>query len=260
MRQRFDREAIAYWLFKDRIPVTKALIVVNAATFFAVTLFALGSLVDYTECATNTVQRMPWTLVVYPLIGSGGVIAVLFSCYWLWFAGGGLERSWGSTKFAAFFLSMSAISAAGVLLGGWLVGQMTGLLPVVGVTGLLLPLAGATIAFAMMNPEQEILFFLIVPMKLKYLALLDVALVLLGFGRPYILIGILALLGCAYSYWYVKGARFEWSPRARRDNVTRVRPRRSLLGRLNPFSRSKARRERERLRKLFEDSGMGDDK
>ena len=247
------RDKIVYWLFKDRIPVTKLLIVVNAATFFAVTLFKLGTVLLYTMYATTTVWQMPWTLFTYPLIGSGGVIGVLFSCYWLWVAGGTLERSWGSSKFAGFFFVMSAISALGVLAGGWFVGQETWLL------GLMLPLAGLTIAFAMANPNQEILFFFILPLKLKYLALLDVAFVLLGFGQQHIVIGICALLGCAFSYWYVRGGHYVGSARRSDDRVIRVRPpKKSILSRLNPFSWFRSRRDRDRLRKLFDDSGMGD--
>lgn len=253
MRQGFDREAIAYWLFKDRIPVTKLLIVTNAATFFAVMLFTLDIIPFYTACTTATFQQMPWTFFVYPLIGAGDVLGMLFSLYWLWVAGGSLERNWGSSKFTVFFFIMSAVSALGVLAGGWIVNQNTVVL------GLLLPLAGLTIAFAMLNPEQEILFFLIIPMKLKYLALLDVALVLLGFGRQNIVIGICALLGCAFAYWYVTSGRYEQGARDSGNRVLIVHPRRkSFLGWLNPFSWIKSRRERDRLRKLFEDSGLDD--
>ncbi len=239
-------------MFRDRIPLTKGLILSNAITFFLIALGRLQIIPDLLAYSPDTVTIRAWTLVTYPLVAGGDVIGILFSCYWLWIAGGTLERSLGTTRFGVFFFLMSAISALGLLAGTLLSGAA------IGAQGLWLPLAGTTVAFAMMNPEQQILFFFIIPMKLKYLALLDVALVLLSYGRISLILGVTALAGCAYAYWYVRrGAAFGWdSVRRERPPVVRVRQRPSLLSRLNPFARLRERRERKRLEDLFRKSGM----
>jgi hypothetical protein len=126
------------------------------------------------------------------------------------------------------------------------------------VIGLWLPLAGVTVAWAMLNPEQQILFFFIIPMKLKYLALLDVALVLISYGQIHLALGLFALLGCAFSYWYILPHDFGLSRSRDRGQVVRVHPRRGFLHKLNPFGWIKEKRDKDRLKKLFEDS-FGDD-
>jgi hypothetical protein len=147
---------------------------------------------------------------------------------------------------------MCAISALGLWAGSILIN-----LPV-SLVGLWLPLAGVTIAWAMMNPEQQILFFFIIPMKLKYLALLDVALVLISYGQIHLLLGLFALLGCAFSYWYILPHDFATRTRQDRGQVVHIRRRQSIMHKLNPFGWIKDKRDKDRLRKLFDDS-FGDD-
>lgn len=239
-------------MLRDRIPLTKALIISNAVTFFLIALGRLQIIPNLLAYSPDALMTHAWTLVTYPLVAGGDVIGILFSCYWLWIAGGTLERSWGTTRFGVFFFLMSAISALGLLAGALLSGVA------IGAHGLWLPLAGTTVAFAMMNPEQQILFFFIIPMKLKYLALLDVALVLVSYGRISLILGIAALAGCAYSYWYVRGGgELAWGgTRRERPPVVRVRQKPSIFRRLNPFARLRERRERKRLEDLFRKSGM----
>ncbi|MBI2843771.1 MAG: rhomboid family intramembrane serine protease [Armatimonadetes bacterium] len=257
MRGETVTEKFVYWLVVDRIPVTKLLILVNIATFLAVVLFgaARSALVPYLAYESRLVVLMPWTLITYPLIAlTFSPINLLFQGYWLWVTGGSLERSWGSRTFAIFFFAMSAISAIGLFIGGML-GHTNS-----SAAGLWLPLAGLTVAFAMLNPEQQILFFFIIPMKLKYLALLDVAIVLVSYGRVSLALGIFALAGCAFSYWYVRtGRSFDFPVRRQdRGEVIRLYNKPSLLAKLNPLKWIREYKERKRLRDFFDKSGFKD--
>ncbi|OFX16736.1 MAG: hypothetical protein A2Z18_04050 [Armatimonadetes bacterium RBG_16_58_9] len=252
-----NTDKIAHWLFADRIPATKLIIVSNAATFFAVILFKAHIVGDYLTYSSTDVFRQPWSVVTYPLVGAScSPLCVLFACYWLWVAGGSLERSWGSRTYLAYFAAACAVSVAGLLAGGQILGILTF------ANGLWLPLAGVTIAFAMLNPEQQILCMFIIPLKLKYLALLTVGLVLVAYGQTHPLLGVFALSGAAFSYWYVTSGKqhgFQSKRGRDRGKVVRVRGRRWFLGRFNPFRRARRRREESDVRKLFERSGIEDE-
>ena len=242
-------DRFTYWLIRDRIPLVKLLILSNVVTFFLIALGNLYVIEHYTIFDAARLMASPWTLLTYTFLGSkDGPISLLFAGYWLWIAGGSLERSWGSTRFAAYFFTTCVISALGLFAGAWVTRDTVAL------AGLWLPLSGVTIAFAMLNPEQQILFFFVIPLKLKYLALLDVGIVLVAYGRANPLLGVMALAGCAYSYWYVRGRRaFAWSrgPR-RRPEVIRVHRGKSALRWLNPLNWYREYRDRKRLRDLFD--------
>lgn len=249
-------ERVSYWLFKDRIPLTKLLIAVNVLTFFMIA-FGARFVVDLLAFSSVSVLAKPWTMVTYPLAAACcNPINLLFQGYWLWVVGGSLERSWSTRTFAVFLIIVTVITALAFVVGGFITGRFVML------SGLWLPLAALTMAFAMMNPEQQILFFFIIPLKLKYLAIITVALVFLGYGRQNPVLGILALSGCAYAYWYVRaGSRLDFNPTRREDRVQVIHVHRKpgVFSRLNPSNWLKEYRERKRLRDFFDRSGFRDD-
>ncbi len=246
-----------YWLFSDRIPVTKSVIISGIVTFLLI-VFGMDVLRDLLAYASTTFRIAPWTAFTYPLVGAYDPISLLFASYWMWVAGGSLERSWGSRTFAVYFFVMSAITAVALLAATVVTGVPTYS------AGLWLPLAGVTVAWGMSNPEQQILFFFIIPMKLKYLALLDVVLVLVSFARPNPLVAVFALAGCAASYWYIRQGRSldfgaPRQPRQHRQGeVLRVYDRRSFWSKLSPLQWYRNWRERKRLKDFFDKSGFGE--
>lgn len=255
MRGYTTQDKIKFWLFADRIPLTKLLIVANVATFLAAEVLHYEPLAFYLGFTPGSLAVVPWTILTYPLLGLCGVLCLLFQGYWMWVAGGSLERSWGTRRFALYFFTMSVISAIGIGAGALLIGRDIGL------AGLWLPIAGVTVSFAMLNPDEQILFLFILPLKLKYLALLDAAIVLVSYGRVHPLLGLFALAGCAYAYSYVRPPR--WMPRKPYDDgkIVRVKPRRGRQS-INPLRKLEEKKQRESLEKLFERSYReeGDDK
>jgi membrane associated rhomboid family serine protease len=200
MQSRYTVENVKDWLIRDGIPAVKLIILANVLTLFLI-ISRVGTIKNYLSFYTPSLFLTPWTIFTYPLLAAGDVISLLFAGYWLWVAGGALERSWGTRSFSIYFFLMSAVTAIGFYLGTLITGQ-----PMV-LAGLWLPLAGATIAFAMRNPEETILFFFVIPLKLKYLALIDIVFVFAAYGSMSPVMGIFALLGCAFSYLYVKRIR-----------------------------------------------------
>lgn len=266
MRGYTTSEKLVYWLTHDGIPATKLIIVVNVFTFLLAWMKYGGYLEAYLGFHVLTALRAPWTLFTYPLLGMIGPIGLLFGGYWLWIAGGSLERTWGTRTFVEFFFVISAISAAGLYLGHLATGAF------VAAIGLWLPLAAVTVAFAMLNPEQTILFMFIIPLKLKYLAALSAGLVFLSYGAigeesttlgSQLFMGLFALSGCAAGYWYARhGTRLDlgrsrWSSR---DNVIRIKPSGARQRRTGLLGWYKEYRDRKRLKDLFERSNHDDER
>ncbi len=248
------RDKLEYWVLRGGMPITKLIIAANVITFFIFAFWMPEVLKQFLIFNTKSISGYPWTVFTYPLAGYMSPFSLLFACYWLWIAGGSLERSWSSRTFGIFFFVISAITALGIYLASLIIGAPQILV------GLWLPLAAVTIAFAMLNPEQIILFFFVIPMKLKYLALIDVIFVVLSYIRISPLLAVFALAGCAVSYWYTTRNRLSFNPIRRQPNgqVIRIYPMRrmfNIFNRLNLFRLYREYRDRKRLRKLFEKSG-----
>ncbi|MEN6520859.1 MAG: DUF1751 domain-containing protein [Armatimonadota bacterium] len=254
MRTNSIKDKFAYWLLVDKIPVTKLIILSNFLTLVLGSLChsARAPMANAFVFLTPTVLKAPWTVVTYPLASMCCMsICFFFGLFWMWIAGGCLERSWGSRRFAFFFFAMSAVSALGIYIGALITGAATAL------TGLTLPLSGLTIAFALQNPEDTVLFGFIIPMKLKYLALLDVIIVLIGYGVTHPLLGVSALLGCAFSYWFVT-SRNRYRITTGKCEVVYLHKKNPRAPRLGTLGWYKEYRERKRLKDFFDKSGFKD--
>jgi membrane associated rhomboid family serine protease len=239
MYRRLTVSDVLYWFTKDGIPFTKGIVAFTVLTFF----FSLlgGERAVYSTLAFNSPLLMlkPWTILTYPLLITDP-FSLIFAGYWMWVAGGTLERTWHTRKFAIFFLVVSAVSALGVFFASLITRDAVVL------AGLWVPLAAVTVAFGMLNPEQVILFMLIIPMKLKYLAMISAGLLFAAFARTNLVTGVFSLTGCAVAYCYV---RYELNNRLSawyQDNVVRINPRsyrrKGLLGWFREW------REQKRLR------------
>ena len=100
---------------------------------------------------------------------NSSLIWILFSMYFYWLIGSGLEREWGSFRFNVFYLC----GAIGTIISGLITGY-------VGNTYLNFSLF---LAFALLYPDFQVMLFFILPVKMKWLAWLDVAFLALEFLR-----------------------------------------------------------------------------
>ena len=111
-----------------------------------------------------------WRLVTFLFVPtSSSPIFLLISLYFYWFIGTRLEAYWGKVRFCLFYL----IGALGAVLAALITGYA-------GNTYLNLSIF---FAYASVWPEEQVLLFMIVPVRMKYLALLDAALYLISFIR-----------------------------------------------------------------------------
>ena len=165
---------IRRFLYQEFTPITKGVIVLAATAFVAAFILSLMNLMNlngYLELDPLNFIRVPWTIITYPLVNRD-ILSLFFSGLWLWFAGGSLERSWGGRRYGSFLFLVTLVTGVAMGLVEWF--SQGGAGPIY---GLWLPLVGITWAWADIIPDQEVLLMGIVPMKLKWLAWLNAAMV-----------------------------------------------------------------------------------
>lgn len=243
-------------------PVTLALIGGLVATFL-LAWFGLRNLFG-PELALFAHEIAPraWTVLTYPFASMGdgtGLLWMLLTLFWLWWAGASLEREMGSARFAACWLAATVAGGLLAATGAVLAGTQFVLL------GPMLPLSAITMMWGARNPEAKIMLMMIIPFKGSWLAALTAALVVFGYGTYHPMIGFFALIApglfwlwasnrlpfLAYSTGYRSGQRLSRGERIREE-------RRHEEWMDSIAAKKKEREERERLRQLFERSLIKD--
>lgn len=95
------------------------------------------------------------------------LILVIFAFYFYWLMGQALEAEWGALRFNLFYLC----GIIGALVSGLITGYATN-------SYLNMSLF---LAFALFYPNYQVLVFFFIPLKVKWLALIDVALLTYSF-------------------------------------------------------------------------------
>lgn len=124
-----------------------------------------------------------WRLISFVFLPpSTSLIFAVFTFYFVWLIGIGLETQWGSFKFNVYYLT----GVIGTIIAGCITGYAT---------NAFLNLS-MFLAFAMLNPNFELLLFFFIPVRIKWLALLDAFSLLLAliFGSWYVKILLLVSL------------------------------------------------------------------
>lgn len=158
-------------------------------------LFNLGGYLDFLILRPADFLRLPWTLVTYPLV-SPDFLTVLFAALWLWFIGGSLERSWGSTTYGIFLFLVTLVTGLAMVVASIFTPFE------ISVHGLWLPLVGLTWAWGAINPDREVLFWGIIPIKAQWLAWIDAAITFFAYLAPHFLYGIASVSGIAVVYLF----------------------------------------------------------
>ena len=141
---------------------------------FAALVFGLAWLLPgFTSMLTLDPVRIRhgevWRLVTYIFIPQAtSPIWVLFALWFLWWVGEGLERAWGSFRLTLYFLvGMIGTTAAAFFFGSNFSNSML--------------LMSLFLAFAHFYPEEIIYILFILPVRIKWLAWVAGAFLLLGF-------------------------------------------------------------------------------
>lgn len=158
-----------------------------------------------------------WRLVTFAIVpNSSNPFNLLLSCYFYYWIGQLLERSWGTARFNLFYLSGVVLSALSGMLLGWADIYYVNL--------------SIFLIIATLYGEMRVLLFFVVPIKMKWMAIIDVALILYDVIR-YASMGVwvLALLPLAsfVNYfiftWPVWGAKLGIIKRRTNPQVIRFK-------------------------------------
>ena len=203
-------------LFAPRLGLTLPLCGLNFIFFFLIQMNPERALGLF-AFQPATALHMPWTFVTYQFLNTGA-LGLFFGTMMLYILGMALETEWGTPEFTLFWLvatlggSGAAWLTGGILTSGW---QVTGV--------------SMLFAFAYLFPETQFLIFFVVPVKVKWMAWLGVALLLFAFvgaalsGR--IGSGIANLVGASagFLYFWLRHRGVQKAKRVQRDALVAVK-------------------------------------
>jgi membrane associated rhomboid family serine protease len=237
-------------------PATVGLVVALIAGFLAFWMrLAPADALGHFVFVTQEALLRPWTLLTYPYV-TGSFIELLFACLWIWGIGGSVERELGSARYLVVWFAFTALCAFGLWLGATLL-SVPGAL-----AGAWTPVAALTIIWGTRNADAQMMLMFILPITGKWLAWLAAGLVFFSTTPPMLAPFAAAPLALAYFFAANRLPGFSYSgrPRQARGEVaagTRRVYKQEYYDEVK--RREQARKERERLRELFEKSVAEDE-
>ena len=147
----------------------KYLIIGNAAVWLLSMMDTTGTVLYYLALNPRMVlQGQIWRLVTFALIPRTSSFWALIFLYFYYFIGTALEREWGSAKFNVYFFSGLLFTVVYVFLIYFITGRSMS----VGADYIYLSMF---FSFATYYPDMQVLLFFFIPIKIKWLALVDAA-------------------------------------------------------------------------------------
>ena len=123
--------------------------------------YRLYSLITLT--LSGLMRGQIWRVITFVFAPpSTSPIFIIFSLYFYYMIGMGLENRWGKVKFNLYYLVGMVAAVIACLITGSASNAYLNL--------------SLFFAYAAMYPDEEVLLFMILPVKMKYLALIDAAL------------------------------------------------------------------------------------
>jgi membrane associated rhomboid family serine protease len=173
--------------------LTEGLIFAHFAVFILSTTMSGG--LQALALIPGYIGARPWTLVTYQFVHGSSLFWFFISMLILWIMARPIEESWGSPRFLAFWLvstfgaSLTAAALARPLFGD--VGFGTCLL----------------FTFATLYPEVEFRLFFIIPVKVKYLAVIAAAILVYSSFSYGIVGGLANIAGVSAGYLFFLATR-----------------------------------------------------
>jgi hypothetical protein len=145
------------------IPNLMRYIVIGMGAAFILDAFLNGLATRYLAFDKAAIQAgQVWRVVSFifiPIVNDW--LFIIFVLYFYWMIGDALETEWGSAKFNLFYLTGIIGTIAAGLITGYATNHFLNL--------------SLFFAFAILFPDFEIRLFFIIPVKVKWLAILDAA-------------------------------------------------------------------------------------
>ena len=173
LRRRIDRFCVLHPNFG--IPNLMLYIVIGNIAFYLLSVFSSMDSASfyYTLCLNweGLKHGQLWRLLSFSFLPSDtSPFWLLVSCYFYYWIGSTLEREWGTAKFTIYYLSGVLLTVLGTILTSLISG--TDAL----VFGAAYVNLAMFFAFAMLYPDAQVLLFFFIPLKIKWLAIVDACL------------------------------------------------------------------------------------
>ena len=172
-----------------------------------------------------------WRIVTFALYPPSTGMLAFIAFYFYYWIGSTLEQYWGTPKFNIYFFSGILLT----LLYGFLIYFITGLRMQLNAEYVYLSMF---FSFAAMFPDMQVLLFFIIPIKMKWLALVDAAFFILSVIQNRFPANLLPIVAVLNFFVFCGGELLRNLPR---------RPTRSTVS----FRRESARIRREQRDKLY---------
>ncbi|MCL2235781.1 MAG: hypothetical protein FWB98_05010 [Defluviitaleaceae bacterium] len=135
-------------------------IVAGMAILFVADLFFGGVLSMFAFSTALISEGEFWRVITFILIPpSDSVIFIIFALYFYWLIGSSLEGQWGAFRFNMFYL----VGILGTIAAGLLTGFATNFYLNMSLF----------LAFALLFPNFQVRLFFVIPVKMKWLAILN---------------------------------------------------------------------------------------
>lgn len=184
-------------------PGIRGLLTANIAIFLVD--FFLGGLIrrSFGLRPSDFVGRFSvWQIFTYMFMHQG-IGHILFNMLALWMFGTEFERLWGTRRFLRFYFFCGVGAGLCVILGGYLFGN-----PYVATVGSSGAIYGILLASAVLWPDRQMLFYFLIPIKMKYFVMIIGAIAFLNSFNPASPVSEVAHLGgMLFGYIFLKSAR-----------------------------------------------------
>src|SRR5579864_6384027 len=187
-------------------PGLRALLIANVAVFL-VQFFSRGALDGvFGPLAlrpSDVVTRlMIWQLATYMFL-HGGLGHILWNMLALWMFGREFEQLWGTRRFLRFYFFCGIGAGVCVVIANYLFGN-----PRVATIGSSGAIYGILLASAVLWPDRQILFYFLIPIKMKYFVMIIGAIAFLNsFNTSSAVSDIAHLGGMLFGYVFLKMPR-----------------------------------------------------
>ncbi|TDK26137.1 rhomboid family intramembrane serine protease [Luteimonas aestuarii] len=195
-------------MFTNLPPITKALLIANAAVFLlqamlggrVFTPFELWPLGMPEPYASQGARFMPWQLLTYGFM-HGNLPHLLFNMLALLMFGAQLEHVWGNRRYLSYYLV--CVVGAGLCqlaVASWMLDQGTGIVRTVGASG---GVFGLLLAYGLLFPNQRVMLLIPpVPMKARTLVIV--------YGVISLLFGVTGTQSGVAHFAHLGGMLFGW--------------------------------------------------
>jgi membrane associated rhomboid family serine protease len=193
--------------FARSIPAGVRWLLISNTALFVLYFFAarvgFGAFFEPFELVPAMVVRFPalWQPFTYLFLHDpNGFSHILINMLSLWMFGVELEKTWGTKRFLTYYFVCGVGAGICVVIAGLLFGTPN--VPVIGASGAIL---GLLMAFGLLFPDVELLFFFLFPIRAKYYVAIVGAIVFMSSFIPSSGISNIAHLGgMVIGYFYLR--------------------------------------------------------